>query len=293
MKCFIESLTGESIGQVKERCKNADSRFQGRATLGWTDFFAAALGGGLTVKALDIFYQELRQRLATNNSAKQFVDEHLDPLLKAADELVGKLRSLAERDFAPLQNANLNRDVIEDHEFGGVIFLFGRFWAQVELIRRRGMSIAMAKDPRGAQLQKFFDCLDSRRVRLFDRILQRAIGESFLQDGEVISYVTFVDLFGTRSEMRQWTAPIAKILSRTVHTAERQKVLQYGIVIHALVDTLDPIHAVTRERPSMPNKLTHRSWVDLNYRVFGVYLTFVGRTRKYLGPPKRVARKKG
>lgn len=51
----------------------------------------AAQGGGLTVKALHIGYQELRRRFERRVSARRYVDGNLDPVLKAADELVGKL----------------------------------------------------------------------------------------------------------------------------------------------------------------------------------------------------------
>ncbi|HEX7072470.1 MAG TPA: hypothetical protein VF226_00360 [Hyphomicrobiaceae bacterium] len=61
----------------------------------WLKLLGAAVGGGVTVKVLDILYQEFRRRSDSSASAKRFVDQHLDPLLKAADEVAGKLRSLA------------------------------------------------------------------------------------------------------------------------------------------------------------------------------------------------------
>jgi len=54
----------------------------------WLQLFSAALGGGLTVKTVDIIYQEARRRRDQTKSATKFVDEHMDPLLKAADEVV-------------------------------------------------------------------------------------------------------------------------------------------------------------------------------------------------------------
>ena len=64
------------------------------------------------------------------------------------------------------------------------------------------------------------------------------------------------------------------------HTADRQRLLRYGIVIHAMVDTLDPDHDITRDRPSYPHKLSKKSRRDLKYRVFHVYLKFVDKHRK-------------
>jgi hypothetical protein len=253
----------------------------------WGHLFVAALGGGLTVKLLDIAYQEYTRRKSQSRSAEQFVDQHLDPLLKSADELVGKLRALAERDFKPIHRVIPDDKCLSNHDFGSLVFLFGRFWAQVEIIRQEGMSVAMAKDERGLRLQNFFDCLESRRVRIIERILQRAAGEAFLSGKETRTYVDFAHAFENDVATRRWIMPLAQFLSRTEHTRERQQLLQYGAIAHALIDTLDPTHLVTRERPSMPNKLSHKSWTDLNYRVFSVYLKFVKDRKKYIGPPRR------
>lgn len=119
--------------------------------------------------------------------------------------------------------------------------------------------------------------------------MQRAAGEAFLIGKESKTYIDFVRVFETDDGTRRWILPLARFLSRTRHRTERQRLLQYAIVVHALIDTLDPKHMVTRERPSVANKLTRRSWTDLNYRVFGVYLKAVKGRQKYVGPPKRAA----
>jgi hypothetical protein len=259
--------------------------------LSWIKIIGLALGSGITVKILDIVYQEIQRWRSTRQTATTFIDDHLDPLLKSADELNGKLRSLAENDFKALHKV-ADSEFLTNTEFASLLFLFGKFWAQIEIIRHEGMSVAMAKDGRGARLQSFFDCLESRRVRIVDRILQRAVGEVFIKETKTTSFVDFMTAFENENNTRKWVTPLAKFLSRMEHTTERQQLLQYGAVIHALIDNLDPDHLVTRERPSWPNKLSGRSWRDLNYRVFGVYLKFVTNRRKYLGPPKKAARKK-
>jgi hypothetical protein len=256
----------------------------------WLTLLGAALGGGFTVKVLDIIYQEFRHRSDRKRAARQFVDQHLDPLLKATDEVVGKLRSLAEEDFVELRDRNPKAGTLHPN-FASLLYLFARFWAQVELLRRQGLSIAMGEDKRGKKLQNFLDCLESRKVRIVDRSTQRAIAEVMLP-GEFatngpMSFVQFVKTYETSEDFRRWLRPLVAVLSRTRHTRERQQLLQYGVVLHALIDTLDGRHTVTRERPSFPNKLTRQSWQDLRYRVFGRYLTFVEDRRKYLGPPKR------
>lgn len=253
----------------------------------WGRVFIAAVGGGVTVKILDILHKEFTNRRRTSKAAEEFVDEHLDLVLKSADELAGKLRSLAESDFDSLRGVSINKDDISNHDFGSLIYLFGQFWARIEVVRVDGMSVRFARDPRGANLQKFFDCLESRNIRIISRILQRATGEAFLNAKEVISYLDFIDKYETSSKYRRWIFPIANFLSRTHHTTEKQRLLQYGVVIHSMIDTLDPEHLVTRERPPIPGKLTNRSRKDLKYRVFGVYLKFVPTPEKYYGPPKK------
>jgi len=259
--------------------------------IGWLGVAAAALGGGFTVKLLDIVYQEIRHRFDRKRSASRFVDDHLDPLLKASDELFGKLRSLAEKDFIELPRINPKSHNHQSEEFGSLLYLFSRFWAQIEILRRQGLSIAMGEDSRGRQLKNFLDCLESRRVRIIDRTAQRAVGEVMLkgQHGalDTISFIDFIKAYETDETARRWLQALVAVLCRTRHTYERQRLLQYGVVLHALIDTLDPNHIITRDRPSYSGKLTKQSWQDLRYRVFGRYLRFVRDTRKYLGPPKR------
>jgi hypothetical protein len=256
------------------------------ADFSWLQVFGAALGGGVTVKAIDIIYQEVRRRQDTTQTAKKFVDEHLDPLLKAADEMVGKLHSLAVSDFKALEGREMGLNPITDNDFGSLLYLFSRFWARIEILKQEGLSVAISRDKRGARLQSFFACLESRKVRIVDRISQRAIGELLTKPApdylRNLGYVEFVRVVETNEDARRWVAPLATIFGRTANTADRQQLLQYGVVVHAMIDTLDPAHVVTSARPSYPVKLTDKTRKDLKYRVFGVYLRFVTDTAKYL-----------
>ena len=78
--------------------------------LGLLRLLGAGLLGALLVKVLEIGYQELRRRSERRRVAQRFVDEHLDPVLKAADELVGKLRSLAMADFKTLRGRRFSHE---------------------------------------------------------------------------------------------------------------------------------------------------------------------------------------
>lgn len=251
----------------------------------WLSLFGVAFGGGFTVKLLDIGYLEYRAWKTHQAEDTKTIDERLEPLLRAADELVGKLRSLAEQDFIPIRDADT--DTMNDTGFASVVYLFVQFWSEVEIVRFRALSTSVAKSQRGKHTLAFLTCLESRRVRLIDRISQRALGEAALVDGKTMNFVAFIKSYEADPYMKRWLAPLLAVLSQTKQSGPRQKVLQYAVVIHALIDTLDKDHIVTNDRPATPNKLNGKSWKDLNYRVFGVYLEFVGDRDKYIGPPKR------
>ena len=127
-------------------------------------------------------------------------------------------------------------------------------------------------------------------MRIVRRSSQRAVAELALVprgERDVIRFVDFVRLFEEDAESKRWLAPVARVVGRMDHTADRQRLLRYGIVVHAMVDTLDPAHKVSRSRQSYPHKLSNKSWNELERRMFRVYLEFVKGTRKYLGPPRR------
>jgi len=98
-------------------------------------------------------------------------------------------------------------------------------------------------------------------------------------------YIDFIKSVET-SDTSRWLAPLVTLLRKATHTTERQQLLQYAVVVHAMIDTLDPSHSVTRDRPAVPGKLTKHTWRNLKYRVFGTYLTFVPHVEKYIGRPK-------
>ena len=250
---------------------------------GWWELFAAALGGGATAKVAEIAYNESRDWIRERRSTAKTISNNLEPLLKATDELVGKLRSLAEQDFLPTRKAD---KALSDSEFASLLFLFVQFWAWLEVFRVQSFNHDVGKSGTGRQLMAFLDCLESRRVRIVDRISQRAIGECALSDGTPINFVEFVIKAESDTYVQRWVSPLTAFLGELDGAEQRQRLLRYGVVLHALIDTLDKSHGITKARPATPNKLTKRSWRDLEYRVFGVYLQFVRDRSKYIGPPK-------
>lgn len=257
--------------------------------VGLLRLLGAGLLGALLVKVLEIGYQEVRRGSERRRTARRFVDEHLDPVLKAADELVGKLRSLAMADFRTLRAQHGSHE--RNHDLVDILYLVARFWASLEVFRGGGQTVSVVRDTRGKRLAAFADCLESRRVRLIRRSSQRAVAELALVPGdagmEVIRFVEFVRRIEEEAEAQRWLAPVERVLGRMEHTADRQRLLRYGIVVHAMIDTLDPEHEVSKDRRTYADKLSYKSWNELERRVFRVYLKFVKGTQKYLGPPRR------
>ena len=259
----------------------------------WLKLFIAGASGGFfgafSAKGMEILYHHYSRRSERKITSERFIDEHLDPLLKSADELVGKLLSLAQEDFQSIYDVDPLAGRIENRDFTSLTFLMVNLWANIEILHRKALYVSITQDIRGKQLQSFMNHIASRRTRLVDRISQRAVGELMMtrhNDGqqETILFIEFIRLMECNPEAQRWLKNLTQTLSRTRHTSERQRLLRYGIVVHAMIDTLDPEHAVTRDRPSFPNKLSKKTLWDLKYRVFGQYLTFVPNVEKYLGP---------
>ena len=251
----------------------------------WLPLFVAALSGGLIARLIDYLVAWVKASRSEKKSAKALVDAHLDPLLKAADAIVGKTTSLAERDFSLQEGQHeppspMNQDLI------GLAYLYARFWGQIEILAEESLGMSLASDDRGAKLQRFIACLGSQRIRLVNRTHQNAIGEittelSPLGRRRTIGVVEFGRKIAEDGSADAWCKPLMQLLAITHITATRQKLFVYGVVLHALVDTLDPNHQSTHPRFSYANKLSKRSKQKIEHLVFGEYLNTLGAVNHY------------
>lgn len=258
----------------------------------WSSFSKYVIGFlsfPLVAKGTTVLFEQISKRWDAATTAKRIVATQLDPILKAADELHGKLRSLAEEDFREFRElargaAVEGTDLIN---LCSTVFLFAQFWGRLEILRRVSLHAELTRDKRGKLLIDFLRCLESRRVRLVDRAWQRAIGELTFTDAkpfsDLISFKEFVEMYENNARVREWVTPLEKLLRETRYRDSRQQMLYYGIIVQAMIDTLDPKHSTTRERPSYPNKLSRRAKRTLIGRDFGVYLKDVKNTEKYTG----------
>lgn len=253
----------------------------------WLAVFVAALSGGIVAKLIDYPVDWIKYYFGQRKSAKALVDAHLDPLLKAADAIVGKTTSLADRDFSieSEQRESTNLPAL-DPDLIGLAYLYARFWGRINILAEESLGISLASDERGAKLQKFIACLGSPQVRLVNRTHQNAIGELTTEpsyDGRqrTIGLVEFGRKISEDSSAVTWCRPLLELLGKTNIKATRQQLLVYGVVAHALVDTLDPKHQSTHPRSSYDNKLSKGAKQQIEHLVFGEYLKGTGATNLY------------
>lgn len=249
--------------------------------------------GGLTVKVADIAYQEVQRRREKRTTVEEFVQSQLDPVLKAADELVGKVYSLTSEDFKTIPDRlnTQDRRTHQNVDLANVLYLFAQFWATVEILRRESIYVRMAESASGEKLTSFLDCLESRPVRMVVRARQRAIGEMLIVvDREKLrpmGFSEFMAALGGATDLSEWLEPLMDVIvkakhgSRTERPGKTQRLLQYALVLHALVDDLDPGHTTTSARPPLTGKILPKTAKALKYRVFAVYLPFVKRSERY------------
>jgi hypothetical protein len=249
--------------------------------MNWLQLFTAALSGGSIVKVFDFLYSEFSRQREQKDSAKNVVTRHIDPILKSADQLLGHLISLATKDFIPLFEKKEENKI----ETLYTLYLFAHFWSCLLVLQKDSINVNLTQRKEGRHLLKFISTLTAKRNRLLTRAEQQVIGESLLIDNrplEIKSFFEFLqDYTAENSTLNRWFNPLEKLLSSTENKTIRQKVLLYGVILHALVDNLDSKHCFIRDRNSYPNKLSQRTRQDVKNRIFGVYLTGIKCNDKY------------
>ncbi|TXL72705.1 hypothetical protein FHP25_24455 [Vineibacter terrae] len=123
------------------------------------------------MKVLDILYQEVLRARAKRKSAEEVTDQHVFPFLKAAGELLGKLHTLANKDFQPIQGITPNEKCLSNADFGSLVYLFGMFWSRVETLRQ-GASFGTIPGALGMTAQDVSESSESgyRALRRFARL---------------------------------------------------------------------------------------------------------------------------
>lgn len=241
------------------------------------------IGGGVLLEILKLTYPDLKKVFRRRIEAKNVFNKHSELILKSADELFGKIDSLAKEDFRIFTHYNPQIDEMNKIY---ILYLFGSFWASLGIIKQESNYINLARIKKGKRLLMFVSSYESKKNRILERSYQRAIGESVISresnELKIMSLYDFTNEYkDSNSNVYKICQPLEASLFQTRIKEHRQKYLLFGTIIHSLIDFLDENHTVVRKRKPYINKLSENTKSQLELRVFNHYLPFVKEAKKY------------
>jgi len=246
-------------------------------------YILSIISGGILLEVFKLLYPDIKNIFNRKIEAKKIFNKHSDTILKSADELFGKIYSLAKEDFQLFTKYNKDKDEINKIY---VLYLFASFWASLSILKKESSYFHLARIKKGERLLCFVTSYESKKNRILDRSYQRAIGESVVQKDnsnyQIMSLFEFTNEYNNEdSNIRKVITPLEKSLFLTGDKTHRQKILLFGIIIQSLIDFLDRKHTVVRNREPYINKLSLKTKGELKNRIFNHYLTFVKNASIY------------
>lgn len=246
-------------------------------------YLVSFISGGVLLELLKLFYPDIKKVLNNKIEAKNIYNKHSDLILKAADELFGKMYSLAEEDFISFTRYQPEKDEMNKIY---IIYLFASFWASLGILRQESSYVHLARIRNGKRLLNFVTSYEAKRNRILERSYQRAIGDSVIIQNtrglRIMSLYEFTNEYKKEnSDLRKIVQPLEGSLLQTGDKQHRQKFLIFGIIVLALIDFLDKNHLIVRNRQPYSNKLNTKSKIQIKRRIFGHYLPFMKGVEKY------------
>lgn len=246
----------------------------------------ALVTGGALWEAFKFFYPDLIRPITSRIAAKKSFYENLDPILKSASELYGKLESLAKEDFSTFINPKNSNSQNPDHNCKYIFYLFAQFWAQLEHLRLESQYNSLSKINKGKQLLRFIETIESRKYRLLDRSIQRIIGECLIsndnQKFRVMTLKEFLEeLDRPGTSLSKWIKELEISLLSVKDKEQRQLVLRFGVIIAILIDHFDPDYKTVRRRNIYLNKLSVKSKKTIENHLTYHYLYFLDKKDRY------------
>lgn len=219
---------------------------------------------------------------------KELITEDLlFPLVRIADELVGRTYHHARMDFIDQKGRpETPAKIVEtDHLYD--LYLWARFWAYTSRIRKGALSYKLTESSLGNDLLRFLDCLEAIRVSIISRAEQKLIGDGFADkfgwQGDC-TFFGFVDAIHGHESFATALKPINDYYAFSFIRRRRHAILAYTIIIHAMTDTFDSNKRLSSERTALFNKLSRNERLDLQNRVFSEYLKIdAADASKYTG----------
>lgn len=242
--------------------------------------------GGAAWEGFKFFSPTVKRYFDTRRTAINSFYQHLDPILKSASELYGKLESLAKEDFSTFINPSNSNSVNTDQNKKYVLYLFSQFWAQLEHLRNESQYSSLARIEKGRQLLQFIDTFESRKFRILDRSMQRIIGECLIaqkdQKFRVLTLNEFIIQYeDSSSNLHNRVKDLERPLLAVIDKEKRQKILTYGVVVAALIDHFDPKYKTVRRRRIYLNKLNPKSKKIIKDQLLGHYIPFINNKERY------------
>lgn len=245
-----------------------------------------AITGGAIWEGLKFLYPEVKRYFETKREARKIFYKNLDPILKAASELYGKLESLAKEDFSSFINPSNSNSSDPIHNQKYVCYLFAQFWGQIEYLRLESQYTDLSKVKNGKHLLRFIETIESRKYRILDRSMQRIIGETLIKEQgqrfRIMSLKEYMEVLDTPgSKLSQWFKHLNDALLAVNDREQRQLVLRFGIIIAALIDHFDPKYQTVRRREIYINKLSKKSKRLIKTNLTNHYLSFLSEKKRY------------
>ena len=240
------------------------------------------IGAPIIWEIFKFFYPDIKQFFGAKSDAKRILYKHINSILKSGDELLGKIHSLARNDFTSLRNV----DKREEHDVIYIMYLFANFWGRLMIMKIDSDYTALSQITKGQELLKFVTAYEASKKRIIDRSIQRTLGESLIVDNNNKFRLKTLYEFSKEYEIedsgiKKLFKPLRDLLENCGPIETRQKILQFGIIIHALLDHYDSKHKIIRDRKSYENKLTQKTKESLQGRIFKHYIPFVMHHNKY------------
>ncbi|WP_343328955.1 hypothetical protein [Polaribacter staleyi] len=245
----------------------------------------AILTGGVLWEGFKFLYPDLKRIIESRINAKNILNKNIDPLLKSASELYGKIESLAKEDFASFINPEKSNSVNPEHNKKYVMFLFSQFWGNLEYLRLENQYTSLAKLDKGKNLLRFIETIESRKFRILDRSIQRIIGEGMISEPNakfnILTLKEFIEKNNSDENFSIWIDKLDEALTETKEKNQRQKILVFGIITALIIDYFDPDYKVARRRGIYSNKLSKRSKKLIQNDLSKHYLPFIKTKLKY------------
>jgi hypothetical protein len=243
------------------------------------------ISGSAIWEGFKFVYPDIKRYFQSRIEAKKILYQNVDPIIKSASELYGKVLSLAKEDFATYLNKANSNSIDPEHNKKYILYLFSQFFAQIEFIRLQSQYVTLSKIKKGRELLKFIETIESRKYRIVDRSIQRIIGECLILNKDQKFKVMTLQEFLSQIEqvstpLNKWITPLEDKLNLVGKQDSRQTILKFGIIVEALINHFDPDHKTIRKRPIYVNKLSPKSRGTIKENLCVYYLPFISNKQR-------------